>query len=139
MFAQKKLAGILIENGSIPSSIVIGVGMNINMNDEKCMNNWSSLAKIAQTKWDRNQIAAFLIEELFFGLKEFKNDGFKSFLPSWEKYDAFFNKQVRIKTDAVMDEGVMCGVDACGRVLLQRDGVITAYVAGSLELLKNNE
>jgi BirA family transcriptional regulator, biotin operon repressor / biotin---[acetyl-CoA-carboxylase] ligase len=70
LYQNKKLAGILIDtifkkNQGILA--IIGIGLNVNMSQQAGIDidqAWTSLADITNTFWDRNQIAATIIEHV---------------------------------------------------------------------------
>lgn len=63
-YGQQKLAGILIEtfNAKNKLAVVIGIGLNVNMQTGTIDQAWTSLAKITQTEHDRNVIVGLLVD-----------------------------------------------------------------------------
>jgi len=65
---QKKLAGILIE--SIQKKIIIGIGLNINMTENRKIGQpWTSLQKELHQTLDISQISEFILTKLLKKLK----------------------------------------------------------------------
>ena len=70
LFEQKqKLAGILVETKNVKnhSALVIGIGLNVNMNESKetISQAWTSLTRITHKIYDLNDIAAGLMTALY--------------------------------------------------------------------------
>jgi BirA family biotin operon repressor/biotin-[acetyl-CoA-carboxylase] ligase len=68
LYEQKKLAGILVETQTYQdlSALVIGIGLNVNMQTTPQAINqaWTSLAKITKKNYDLNMIAGGLMNNL---------------------------------------------------------------------------
>jgi BirA family transcriptional regulator, biotin operon repressor / biotin---[acetyl-CoA-carboxylase] ligase len=89
MVKKKKLAGILIENNIRKNSVIIGIGINVNMkkiSQQKIGQPWTSLQKISNKLFDRNHIAALLIKELIVSLKKLEQSG-------WKYFEKIYNKK----------------------------------------------
>jgi BirA family biotin operon repressor/biotin-[acetyl-CoA-carboxylase] ligase len=93
MWNNDKLGGILIDiigecNGSC--SVVIGIGLNVNMPDNllsKIEKPWTAINRIINTPVSRNLIAGTLLDFLIAHLVQFSKSGLSKFLTEWEEKD----------------------------------------------------
>lgn len=128
----KKLAGILVEMqsaGTGPALAVVGVGLNVRMpaQDE------DRLAEAIGRPWtdlrselphgganvDRNELAAWLLNDLFESIGEFEKFGFEAFRPAWVERDVLRDNRILLDLDDRQLSGVAAGVDGDGGLLLE--------------------
>lgn len=141
---KAKLAGILIEGGQAKAGdstwMIIGVGINLR-NAEKIEVNLdnglkaSSLSQITDSLPDVEYLWLKLIASLERCLTEFDLHGFKPYMESWMKWDAYRDQAVCISgagKDAVY--GITRGVDESGALLLQQENKTVAIHAGDVSL-----
>lgn len=138
-FAQKKLAGILIElNGDASGDleVIIGVGLNVNMQNQKSEidQDWTSLAILNGKPIARQNVLLLILEKLQSNLKRFEQNGFISFQDAWNCYDETLNKEVTIIRAQDDLHGVAKGVDDTGALLLEADGELQTVYAGEVSL-----
>ncbi|MDX7989411.1 bifunctional biotin--[acetyl-CoA-carboxylase] ligase/biotin operon repressor BirA [Xenorhabdus sp. 12] len=136
---DKKLAGILVElTGRTGDSaqIVIGIGMNISMNNEQqqlISQQWASLQQ-AGMKVERNKLIAEIILELKEALIQFESEGLSPFVSRWFKLDNFIDRPVKLIIGDQDIYGIARGIDQQGALLLDINGVITPYIGGEISL-----
>jgi len=145
IYNGKKLAGVLIEiraevNGNC--SVIIGVGINVNMPNTSKINftqEWTSIMQITGASQDRNNICAILIDKLALGIEQYLITGFKSYMPEWKKRDSLFGKMIQIQDGHEIFKGTAAGVDLHGHLLINLEtNIKKAFAAGEATLLKGN-
>lgn len=143
LWREKKLAGILIETSAQSPSIsqvIIGIGLNVNMPlqaDTPINQAWTSLNKILRRQHDRNKITGLLINQLFYYLTRFEQNGLKKFMRQWQKYDCLYGKNISLENQPKPIMGIAAGVNEHGNLLLRHDdNVIRAYSAGNISIKK---
>lgn len=121
---NKKLAGILLEmrgeaNG--PSAVVIGIGLNLNhsmvtdkVDVEKMIGQpWTNLETIINTKVDRNQFTALVINSLFDVLNDVP-DNQEELLQEWQEMDVLKGKDVDLHLADKVIQGKALGINQDG-------------------------
>lgn len=136
---QKKLAGILIElNGDASGDleVVIGVGLNVNMQNEQSEidQDWTSLANLNGKPVLRQNVLLFLLQQLQNNLKKFEGKGFSSFQKTWNRYDEALNKSIMIKRPNDHIETIARGVDDNGALLVETEEGIESIYVGEVSL-----
>lgn len=137
--ADKKLAGILIENslkGSFLQVVVVGVGVNINQEEfTKDLPNPISLKQVLQQTFDIEVVLKDLCYYIEKRYMQFKAGQF-------EKIDADYHASLyhiqQMKTFQVGDkrfEAQILGVDKTGKIKLLYQGYTTVYAMGEVEFV----
>lgn len=147
LYNQKKISGVLIdvqaESHGITNAI-IGIGLNVNMTDKDIeqfnpvlTQAWTSLQSEKNINYDRNPIAALLIQNLLNYLTRFQNNGFHHFMDEWKSRDGLANKNIAIEQHGVVIDGMALGINAQGHLLLRKgDGSVHAFSSGDASILK---
>lgn len=135
----KKLAGILIESAQHHPHTwaVIGIGLNLRISKQVEQQIGREVADAMWlAKMDRNQLLALLIDELVLCLQAFSQNGLRSFVAAFNQLDAYAGKNVYIHEGGIITvQGVDCGIDEMGRLLLADSaGKITSVLAGDASL-----
>lgn len=139
----KKLAGILVERVSRHSRpdktgnwAVIGIGINLQLPDtlaEKIGQPASEAPLLFDM--DKNRLVATLLNQLADAFALFEKAGLAAFTPIWNDMHAYQGRQVRLfQAGRPVQSGTVAGIDGCGRLLLEKNGKITAFSAGELSL-----
>lgn len=128
----RKLAGILVElqsAGAGPATAVIGIGLNVRMpggdRDEveaKIDRPWTDLATElghSSRDIDRNQLSAWLLEELLDSLNLYESEGFPAFRSDWQDLDLLQGRKIRVEQGGREFSGRARGVDQDGGLLLE--------------------
>jgi BirA family biotin operon repressor/biotin-[acetyl-CoA-carboxylase] ligase len=142
-----KLAGILIETRSCPASnahpgtaaatwAVIGIGINLLMPDAL---EAQIERPVACAPWlaqmERNRLMATLLTHLAATLAQFDAEGFGAFHLRWNQLHAHQGMEVSIIDHGqIAHEGICCGVDHLGRLLLDDAGARKEIVSGDVSL-----
>lgn len=145
-----KLAGVLIETAGNKSTsrqpdgygagnltwAVIGIGLNLALPAALAAHLQRSVASAAALHaMEREQLLATLLDHLTAALFAFEQDGFAAFQERWNRQHAFAGQAVNILDNGiVLQQGVACGVDAGGRLLLETSSGTVAVMAGDVSL-----
>lgn len=139
----RKLAGILIElQGEFQEGevqVVAGMGMNVHMQQAEGIDQpWVSLAQIVPRRtWQRNELAAQLIESVMLAFDEFQRAGFEAFRERWMARDLFAGERLAATQGDL--QGVGRGLAADGSYLIELDGGdIRPVRAGEISLRKTS-
>ena len=124
---NKKVAGILIENNIRKNEIyssIIGIGLNVNQLTFKNLHA-TSLALETNQQHHKDEILNSLLEnfEHYIFRKEDKTGLEKLFL----KNSFRLNVRSRFKDEHGLFEGTIKGINNVGMLLIEKNGVITAY------------
>lgn len=96
----KKLGGILVEsryNASEGYSIIVGIGLNINMTENNEIDQpWISLVKAKNKVFDRNIIVATILSEFIKQLSMINHLDKIQFMLDWDALDYLKNKKIKI-------------------------------------------
>ena len=137
---NKKLAGILLEvagEAEGPCSVVIGVGLNVRL-PEKYMEHvdqrWTDLETEMTTPVSRNQLASRLLVQMITALQQFESQGLTAFAAEWQSYDAYASREVELHLVTGKRQGVVCGIDETGALLLSVDGHVQSFHSGEVSL-----
>lgn len=139
MSANFKIAGVLIENsfksdGSISS--VIGIGLNVNQTDFQNLPKASSMAVIANSTFDKDELVVLIAERLKVNLALVGSDS--EFL--WTQYDNYLFKKgvpVAFTTDSQkVFMGIIQGVSQKGKlIVLLEDDRFVEYGLKEIQML----
>ncbi len=138
---QGKLGGILIDmiaetNG--PTRVIIGIGLNFGMahGHRSYVNQ-----PIDDLSWqtdrpdmDRNQLTAMIINTLFDCCRIYQRNGFARFHQQWDQWDMVRGQAVILHMENKSIEGVACGVDETGALLLATGSKVSSYASGEVSL-----
>lgn len=133
-----KLAGILIElRGELQEGVVqvvAGIGLNVHMTEAAGVDQaWTSLAKTApDSDWQRNRLAAELIESILASTDTFASGGFAPFQSRWQDRDQFLGQP--LVTTSGDWSGVGRGIDSVGNYLIETSEGIRTVRAGEISL-----
>lgn len=133
----RKLAGILLElvgEATGPYRVVIGVGVNVNMVLADIDQPWTSLRIASGRPWDRNLVAARLLDQLLDGLDGFARHGIRDFLPDWEALDVARGRAVSLAVGEGTVQGIALGPDADGALRLRTARGIERFHSGEVSL-----
>ncbi|MBA0883979.1 biotin--[acetyl-CoA-carboxylase] ligase [Flavobacterium undicola] len=124
-----KIAGILIENSFKSNdtiSSVIGIGLNVNQTNFENLPKASSMAVIANSSFDKEELVVLIVERLKINLELVNSN--PQYL--WKEYtEVLFKKGVPIPFKKETEKafmGIIQGVSAAGKliVLLEDDSII---------------
>lgn len=141
---QKKLAGILVElsgQAGDAANLIIGVGLNVAMpeNVEGIDQPWTSLNEIKNGQTSlRNKLVKTLTEKLSASIEIYEMQGLKPFLETWQKYDNFMDKNIKLIMGNREVIGICRGIDTTGALLLETDEGIQSFVGGEISVRAAN-
>jgi BirA family transcriptional regulator, biotin operon repressor / biotin---[acetyl-CoA-carboxylase] ligase len=139
LLENRKLAGILIDlNGDMdgPSAAVIGVGVNLNLQQNVLKNiDQPAIGLASVVKIDQNLLLGVLLKHMSEVLSNFEEHGFLSVRDEWLSYHAYHEKQVRMLLhDGRMVEGVVTGVAEDGILLVETALGLQRFSSGEISL-----
>jgi BirA family transcriptional regulator, biotin operon repressor / biotin---[acetyl-CoA-carboxylase] ligase len=135
----KKLAGILVEKHPKKDALIIGIGINVNQENNTVIDQpWTSLLHIKQKKCNREIIIKPLIQDLLTALEQHQNLGFSPFMPLWNKFDLLKNQKITLCDNRQCYNGLAQGVtENGGLVLKDNKGNLQKYYSGSVSIRNN--
>lgn len=141
---EKKIAGILLELMGDPADIchvVIGVGINANMNSElqAIDQPWTSLCLELGELIDRNLLIIELNDQLETYLSSHFEKGFAGLRAEWEKNHLWQGRQVDLIAGAQRIGGTVLGINDRGALRLLVDGAEREFSGGELSLRLRND
>ena len=134
---NRKIAGILLELVGDPADVchvVLGIGINVNMQDADIDQAWTSL-RLETGQWvDRNQLVTLLSESLHGYLARHRADGFRGLQAEWEEAHLWQGRAVSLVAGSNTIAGVVLGIDPQGALRLNVDGIEKSFSGGELSL-----
>lgn len=133
----RKLAGMLLElvgEAAGPCKVVIGVGVNVNMMAADIDQPWTSLRMATGQPWDRNRVAARLLQEILAGVARFERQGMAACQADWDALDVARGRRVAVHLADGTVEGTALGTDGDGALRLRTDQGIRHFHAGEVSL-----
>ena len=140
---SKKLSGVLLSVHADVNDmgyVVIGIGINANMQQAETIEQpWTSVLNETARLCDRNDLVSELVNALFEYLDKFESKGFSVFISEWQYLDSLHNKPVTVYQPQAELNGMACGVNENGQLLLKVGDNIEAVSVGdvSVRLDKN--
>jgi BirA family biotin operon repressor/biotin-[acetyl-CoA-carboxylase] ligase len=141
-----KLGGILTETqGAIggTATVVTGIGLNLDFSEQRdsitaSIGRVSDLYQAMEEIPERTLIAKSIIEHTIAALVSFDADGFPPFQERWKMFDWLFDKAVRVAGNEGILDGIACGIDDDGALLIRSDGAIARVISGTVVLLESD-
>jgi BirA family biotin operon repressor/biotin-[acetyl-CoA-carboxylase] ligase len=135
----KKICGTLLElstEADMVRFVVIGVGLNINMEpdeiDEEILNKASSLAMETKKVYERASLCGMLLSALEKYYLLFRQKGEEEICRIWEERALIRGKYIEINQMGESYQGICEGVDKDGAILLSIDGKTKKIIAGDV-------
>ena len=136
-----KIAGVLIETqGDMlgPTSVVIGIGINVNLSDTLKMNidqPATDVITLCDQPPSRNRLLARMLQELVIVLDEFRQTGFSTFKAAWRDHHVLHGRPVRVLfADASAVEATVKDVADDGALIVLVKGKALHVTAGEVSL-----
>ena len=139
-YRGRKLAGILLEmqgEAAGGCGIVIGVGVNLDLDEPEAQaidQPWTDVKRILGKTVERNQFAAEFSQRLIGVMQGFSQGTFTQCLEDWRSRDVLDGRQVDLRLDGEVMQGIARGVDDSGALLLESDGRIRRYYSGEVSV-----
>lgn len=140
LYADRKLAGILVDlrgEAEGPTSVVVGVGLNIRLHDDVARQldqPWIDLATISDDEVNRNELAVELVSELVGVFAGFSKNGLDPYMDEWRSWHAYENKPVKLLQADREITGTVCGIDRTGALQLNTGTEIISVHSGEVSL-----
>lgn len=118
----EKLGGILLEAVGALEQIVIGIGLNVNMQVEAgggIDQPWTSLRMALGGPVARNTLAAALLNRLVPRLQMFSHLDMAQFRQDWQAWDVLGQREVRVVAGSEVLLGLASGVDDRGQLRIK--------------------
>ncbi|MCK5145355.1 biotin--[acetyl-CoA-carboxylase] ligase [bacterium] len=122
---HRKIAGILSEARPAAGKAVVGIGLNVNV-DEQVVLQWqarwpaTSLSIETEEKWELDSVRQGLLDVFSTVLKRLDEDGFQSLSEDWARLDALTDMNLVVDTGESRLEGQYGGIDENGQLILIR-------------------
>jgi BirA family transcriptional regulator, biotin operon repressor / biotin---[acetyl-CoA-carboxylase] ligase len=114
----KKICGILSE--SVSGGIIIGVGLNVNLDTTTHIDQPATSMRIETGKpFDCEQLLPVFLEKLTPHLAAWEHQGFLGIRANWESRASNLGKPIRLRDGENDREGVLAGFGEDGELLLQ--------------------
>ncbi|PID45581.1 MAG: biotin--[acetyl-CoA-carboxylase] ligase [Proteobacteria bacterium] len=126
---HKKMGGILIEVSNLSSQLVVGVGLNVNMQNETGIDQpWTSVFEVVQHTVNRNELLVPLLDALHVAMIKFPYIDHSEFMRHWKRWDLIFGHQVSFVEDGRTLVGEARGVNDSGHLNVMLDsGELRAF------------
>lgn len=131
------LVELISENHGYTKAI-IGIGINVNMNDDSIEINqeWTSLRKITNKNIDRTNLCISLIHNLNYCLEQFEKYGLNYFNNQWLELDGLKGLNISLNNNQI--NGTAHGIDQLGNLLVKLDNnMVKSFSSGEVTFSKN--
>ncbi|MDQ3721459.1 MAG: biotin--[acetyl-CoA-carboxylase] ligase [Actinomycetota bacterium] len=128
----RKVAGILVEGRPQEGWAVLGIGLNVATSSEELPEELREIATSIEIAAGRSPSVEGALETLLSTLEARLGDPRDKVLAAWADRDALRGRRIRWQGG----EGVACGVDDTGALLVQTPGGREALDAGEVHLLR---
>ncbi len=140
MVKSKKIAGIIAEGHKNPPAVVLGIGINVNLDEKNLkelgLGGASSMRLHAGIPFSMDEVRKSLQAELGRILRE-EREVPEVWMHEWKKYDWLEGARIEIDNAGKCFTGDYRGVDPDGRLLVSGDGgCMQSFSAGSVEILQ---
>ena len=119
---QQKMGGILIEASNLSSQLVVGIGLNVNMDEGSGIDQpWTSVSESMGRPVDREALVLALLDALFAAMVEFPHVEIKEFMHRWNRWDIVRGQHVSFLEGENRLSGVAQGIDSDGHLSVLLD------------------
>ncbi len=148
----RKLGGLLLESRTTGNlwEMVVGIGINVNLSNDSGVQSvalsidqpWVDLYDVLGYPISRNRLAAQLIEQEVQTLADYSHNGLRAFMDDWQQFDKIYGQPVILKMPSAKSEtqpeieGVACGIDEEGALLLRIGHRLERFVYGEVSVRK---
>ena len=139
-----KLGGILVEThhrSQRTASVVIGIGVNLQLPDEILENvdsAWAQapadVASIVGSSVARESLSAAMIDRVADALCTFEGHGLHAFAASWRERDWLRGRHVTVERPGRTVRGKAFGIDTDGALLVKEAAAMTRVISGTVLL-----
>ena len=122
LYQNKKLGGILLETKGNLNEVVIGIGLNIAMQQSTQINQaWTSLNQCLKQTVNRNQLISQLLNRLAENLSTFPQLDLPAFKQQWQSWNLLENQTISITYQKQILHGKMIDITADGMLEVELD------------------
>jgi BirA family biotin operon repressor/biotin-[acetyl-CoA-carboxylase] ligase len=139
-----KLGGMLAETlsrGGSNTTIVTGIGVNLDLPAQLTRNNASAWAQraidvsgLTRTPPGTETLLAALIDQIVDAFVLFEAQGLAAFVDFWRRHDWLRGRAIVVEQAGERVQGTACGIDDDGALLVREDNRIKRVTSGSVEL-----
>lgn len=134
---NRKVSGVLLELVGDPADVchvVLGIGINANMQQNDIDQAWTSLSLETGRRIDRNELVALLGGNLEKYLARHREHGFSDLQGEWEAAHLWRGRPVSLIAGSSSVDGIALGIDHRGALRMEIDGVEKSFSGGELSL-----
>jgi BirA family transcriptional regulator, biotin operon repressor / biotin---[acetyl-CoA-carboxylase] ligase len=135
LYNDAKISGILVEKATIdpvaPTTVVIGIGININSGENELPPHSTSLYTITGTHKDPAAILDILFEHLTPLLEKGTLD--RAVVAEWNKGCPHIGRKIRYTGSSALDSGIFEGIDLDGSLLISRNNGTSIRYYGEVD------
>lgn len=132
-----KISGILLEKAS-NDYVIIGVGVNIVSSPTSNISYKTTSLKQMGIDVDRIEFLKQYLEKFDEKMKYLQNYGFTSIIKNWLEHAVGLGQKIVVNSEKNSEDGVFCGLDADGALLLRQNEHIKKIYAGDIFIKKDN-
>lgn len=116
---QQKMGGILIEGSNLSPVLVVGIGLNINMQQDSGIDQpWVSLSEALGKPVNRNHLLVAMLDALYESMEQFVYLSPADLLRDWRRWDLIRDHAVSFMDNQQLLQGKARGVSADGKLLV---------------------
>lgn len=145
MTGDRKIAGILSESASAAQKMVVGIGLNVNMGEER-ISSIDPLQPAASMLTEKGKsfesilVLKSLLDSWEHILHEWQEKGDRFLIGRWRSRDWLRDRRIAIRDSRHIVTGAYNGIDDSGRLLLRADdGKIYSFWSGDVEMVRKKE
>ena len=136
---NQKIAGVLAEvvHTPMPGKVaIISVGLNVNAPPYPYPINqaWTCMEYAAKKSFNRNEIVAFLLDQLEATLSTFDCTALPAVLDAWPTLDRLYNKKIAIQMNHQQFQGIARGIDQQGHLIVDMNGKRRTFNSGDVSI-----
>lgn len=143
LLGDRKLGGILIELSG--QRCIVGLGLNIRVTDADRSGRDAQYPGETRTPWtdlqrsgyevDLTSLVAALLVSLCEVLAGFDRSGFEGYRQDWQARQRFQGQTVTLLGEDEQFEGVVCGVDRAGGLIVESGNTRRVFYSGEVSLV----
>ena len=119
---RQKMGGILLETSNLSSMIIVGIGLNIHMqNAGEIDQPWTSLNQAMNESINRNHLLLNMLDKLHVGLSQFSAMTADDVKQQWQKWDLIRGRSVSFLNQGQKLVGEALGVDDSGQLQVRME------------------
>ena len=126
LVGSRKIAGILMEGDSATGTVLLGIGLNVNVTEGdfetiELIQPATSMAIEKGQEFDISEVRRRLLAELKLALDAAEAEGPRAIMDNWKEYDCLMGKRIEVQTATNMISGIYTDLDEEGKLCLVDD------------------